>query len=165
MINADCQDIIPRDLINRRSIFIRVPRCSVFPLLVSFAQQILHLRLDQWLSMGGTSNLRHILKNHAANRTPRSYGKKQTNKSKLQGFVTKLNYPSYRLVVQHGKGTPERTCCQEDTAAWSTYHPMEADLGTGSGRTAQPSWARPGDRACSTAGGATACYPQVLKTQ
>lgn len=71
MINACCQDIIPRDLINRRSIT-RVPQWPIFPLLVCFAQQILHLRLDQWLSMGRTGNLRCILKNHSANRTPRS---------------------------------------------------------------------------------------------
>jgi len=163
MINADCQDIIPRDLINRRSIFIRAPRCPPLPLLESFAQQILHLRLDQRLSMGRTSNLRHILKNHAANRTPRSYGKKQ---GRLQELAAEPNYPPYRLAVQHGAGTSDRmTWQQEGTAAWSTYRLMEADLGTGSGRTAQPSSARPGDQACSTAGGATPCYPQAPKTR
>lgn len=77
MINTDCQDTVPRDVINRRSIFIRVPSCSGFPVLVGFAQQILHLRLNQWLSVGRTCNLRNILKNHVANRMPRSCGTKK----------------------------------------------------------------------------------------
>lgn len=154
MINTDCQDTVPRDFINRRPIFIRVPSCSGFPVLVSFAQQILHLRLDQWLSVGRTCNLRNILKNHVANRMPRSCG---TKKPKINCKNVWQNQHCTRKFWR-------TTCRQEDTRAWSTYHPKEADLGMGFGRTAQPSSARPGDLAYSTPGEATPCYPLLLKT-
>lgn len=166
MINADCQNSIPRDLINRRPV--RAPQCPVFPLLICFAQQILHLGLDQWLSMWRISDLRYILKNHVANRTPRSY-RKQT-KTKWIVRICDIARPRIYEVdsstqCRHLREMMRACCSKKDATTSSTYHLTEADLGRGSGRTAQPFSARLGDQACSTAGGVTTCYLQALKTQ
>lgn len=106
MINAQCQDLIPRNFPNRRAIFFCAGVLLTLPLQVNVAQQILYLRLEYFLGLRRARCLGHILENHGTNRKPGSW----ENRKNI--YFTIPNYGEIRVFILYPNFTQIK-CLQE----------------------------------------------------